>query len=50
MSERLAAALPDWRARLERVLTEEARAFDRFLDAVEDALPEMAQPRRAGSW
>jgi predicted component of type VI protein secretion system len=50
MAERLTAALPDWRARLERVLAEEARAFDRFLDAMEDALPAMAQPRRAGSW
>jgi hypothetical protein len=50
MAERLAAALPDWRARLERVLAEETGAFDRFLDAVEDALPAMPQPARAGSW
>jgi hypothetical protein len=35
MAERLAAALPGWRARLERVLVEEARAFEVFFAAVE---------------
>ena len=34
MAARLAAALPDWRARLERVLGAEARLFARFVDAV----------------
>jgi hypothetical protein len=38
MSERLAGALPDWRARLETVLEAEARLFESFMDALADAL------------
>ncbi len=37
MATRLQACLPDWRPRLERVLVQEAAAFDRFLAALETA-------------
>jgi hypothetical protein len=38
MSERLAASLPRWRARLESVLEVEARLFETFMDALAAAL------------
>ena len=38
MAARLERTLPDWRARLEKVLEVEARLFDAFMDALTDAL------------
>ena len=48
MTQRLGAALPDWRTRLESVLARESAGFARFLAAVEDAVAAEA-PRAAAA-
>jgi hypothetical protein len=49
MAAGLARALPDWRARLERVLTVEQGLFDRFFAAVGEALASAPADVTAGA-
>jgi hypothetical protein len=49
MAEGLRAELPDWQARLERVLAREDLLFDRFVAAIASAAEPALAPRAAGA-